>query len=162
MQGSVFRQWYGTRRFMIAIIMIAIVLLVTLGVAIYSYISAFNAVTHLNAIDVQASLITPTATQDQITAPASDPVRSQPATNESGANVNASISTNSNSTTPSVTVNGTPVEVPSNGTTQQQISTDQGNVNVQVQSSSNTSDSTANNSNLRVTLHSSSTTSGGN
>lgn len=163
MQGSMFRQWYGGRRFTIAVVAIVTILLVTLGVAIYSYVSAFNAVTHLNAVDVQASLVQPSTAQSQIAAPTSDPVTStDPATNESGAHVNASISTNSDSTTPSVTVNGTPIEVPENGSTQQQVTSNQGNVNVQVQSSSNTSDSTSNHSNLRVNLHSSSTTTGGN
>lgn len=166
MQGNLagqWSEWYGHRRFVIAVIAISTILLVTLAAAIYSYVSAFTTVTHLSSIDIQTSLVKPTVKESQITISPSNPVTSTgSAGNESGANVNASISTNSNSTTPSVTVNGTPITVPDNGVTQQNITTDQGNVNVQVQSSSTTSDSTTSHSNLRVNLHSSSTTTDGN
>lgn len=161
MQGSVFKQWYGSKRFTVGLILLVTVLLLTLGVAIYSYVAAYTAVTNYSALNLEASLIQPTQKQSELSSPSSDPVNNTSSvTNENGGSVDASISTNSNETPPSVVVNGTPITVPENGSTQQQVTSDDGTatVNVQVHSDSSTSDSSRTHSNLHLNLYSSSTT----
>ncbi len=138
MQQHFFSGWQGNRRFVIAVIALVVVLVVTLGAAIYSYINAYNTMTTLGQVQVSSSPNSVTIIDSngvQTTTPIVSEGNTSPS--ESEATVKATITTNSNSES-SVVINGEKVEVPESGTVQQEVPTEEGGnatVNIQVNSS---------------------------
>lgn len=157
MQGNVFKQWYGNKRFTIVVIAIVTILVVTLGLAIYSYVAAYKTVINLG--NVQAEVTTaPAPLQENIDLPENTTV--EPASTTTEGSMKATISTNSDDA--KVVINGKTVEVPASGTIHQEIPTDDSTTKVNVQIHSDSSGNSKTKSNVKLRINSSSTNTGGN
>src|SRR5690606_1159746 len=155
MQGSVFKAWYGSKRFTIAMTIIIVVLIVTLAVAIYSYISAFTALSNFSYTSLQASLLR-TSSRSATATPIERSSNSVSEENDSTMKTTGPSQTKSTR----VTVNGTPIPVPDKGDIHKEVESTDGTARVDIRIHSDTNGETKNHSNIRFNLHSSTTNTG--
>jgi len=149
-----FKQWYGGRRFTVAVVAIVTILFVTLCVAIYSFINAVTTISNLSFATTQ-TLITPAVSPENQTTsldPTTNQIESSTSASTNEVNMKTTITTGDE---PSVTVNGTPITLPDNGTVQQKITTDEGTANVNVQVHTNSSGTFTSHSSMKLRINAS-------